>query len=89
MKKVFSLTLLAFLCTGATCWKPIARGALDLVELTCILEHDEIQDERALAVACAVSEDLLPELRKILAAKKAAAARKMGKTAPSASASSK
>ncbi len=85
MKKLLPIALLAFFCTGATCWKPIARTVLDFAELACILEQDDIQDEKALAIACNVSEDLLPEVRKVLAAKRAAAARKAAK--PSASAS--
>lgn len=76
MKKLFLLAPLFLFCTGATCWKPVARGALDLVEYTCLFEHDEIQDEKVLSALCNISEDLIPEVRKVLAAKKAAAEKK-------------
>lgn len=76
MKKLFLLAPLFLFCTGATCWKPVARGALDLVEYTCLFEHDDIQDEKVLATLCNISDDLIPEVRKVLAAKKAAADKK-------------
>lgn len=82
MKKLFGPALLFVLCTGATCWKPIARTVLDVAELACILESDS-SDERAIAVACNVAEDLIPEVRRLLQAKKAAAQSKAAKAAAS------
>lgn len=62
---------------GATCnGKQVARNALDVAEMSCVLFHEDIQDEAALARACDIAEALIPELRKLLAAKKSAAQKK-------------
>ena len=63
-----------------------ARSVLDVAEMACILFHEDIADDAALAHACNISDALIPELRKILSARKAAAAKKMSAgVAPSAS----
>lgn len=88
LPKFAFVAVFAFLCAGATCWKPIARTVLDFAEYECLFLHPDLADEKALAIACNIGEDLIPEVRKILMARKAAAA-KMAASAPSASASGK
>ena len=61
-----------------------ARGGV--AEMACILVHEDIADDTTLAHVCNISDALVPELRKILSARKAAAAKKMSAgVAPSAS----
>lgn len=60
--------------TSYACIKPShVAGALEVAEVTCILLHDQVDDESALARACGISDALIPEIRKILFARKAAA----------------
>jgi hypothetical protein len=86
-----AVLFVASLGLGATCnGKQVAKGALDVAELSCIFLHDDIQDEAALAKLCEIAQDLLPEVRKLLSARKAAASKKGAASAcPSASAEKK
>lgn len=77
--------MLSFACGGA-CLRPgQAQTVLDIVQIACVLATD-LTDERHLAQVCGVADDMLPEVRKILSAKKVAAA-KRATAAASASAS--
>lgn len=60
--------------TSYACIRPShVASALEVAEVTCILLNDRIDDESALAKACNISDALLPEIRKILFARKASA----------------
>lgn len=48
-----------------------ARNALDAIQLACVFQS-ELSDEKALADACAIAEDLIPLLRKLVAQREAA-----------------
>lgn len=67
-----------FLATVSyACIKPVyVTGALDAVQIACILVSDIVEDDHVLAQMCGVSEELLPEIRKIVLARKTAAAHK-------------
>lgn len=71
---------------GATCNKhQVAQTALDVAQTTCVLLHDQIDDVSTLAKACDVAEALIPELRKLLFARKTASAKRAGASSSSAS----
>lgn len=53
--------------------KQNAKTALDALETTCVLLHNEIADVKALAEICNISQELEPELRDLIAARKIAA----------------
>lgn len=77
---------------GATCNRQqVAYTVLDVAQTACVLLHDQIEDEATLAKTCEVAETLIPELRKLVLARKSAASKKAGAspgaTCPSASAS--
>jgi len=86
-----TLALVSFGCLGANCnGRQVAKTVLDVAELSCVLFHDEIEDEKTLAKACGIAEDLIPEVRKIVFARKSAASKKAAakaSAAPSVSAS--
>jgi len=70
----------------ASCIRPAyVAGALDALQITCILVEDFTDDEHILARACGVSDEKLPELRKLISARKTAAARKAARAASPAS----
>lgn len=73
--------------TSYACIRPAhVVGALDAVQIACVLVSDLVEDEHKLAQICGVAEDLLPEIRKVVLARKAASAHKAA-AAASASAS--
>ncbi len=73
--------------TSYACIRPAhVVGALDAVQIACVLVSDLVEDEHKLAQICGVAEDLLPEIRKVVLARKAASAHK-ATAAASASAS--
>lgn len=76
--------------TSYACIRPAhVVGALDAVQIACVLVSDLVEDEHKLAQICGVAEDLLPEIRKVVLARKAASAHKATASASaSASASS-
>jgi hypothetical protein len=61
-------------CAGLT-----AKGATDAVfsiaEVACIVAHAELPSEAAIADACALSQDLAPVIRTLVAEQKSAIAR--------------
>lgn len=68
-----SSLLLAFLltagqCAGCAFFKPVARTALDAIEVLCALEAKS-SDVEEIAQACRISDDLVPALRNLLAAR--------------------
>ena len=80
---------LGIMCTGSTCTgRQVANTALDVAEMSCLFFHDDIEDEATLAKICQISEALIPEVRKIIFARKDAMKMK-AKAAASASASGK
>ena len=83
-RQMIAACVFAILGLGAMC-RPTARTVLDVAEAACILFHDDIEDEVALARACGIGEALLPELRMILSARKSAKAQKAAMGAPSSS----
>lgn len=83
MKKLHSVVLVALVATlglGANCQKPspreIATHALDVTQVACILIQEWTEDESAVAKACNIVEEYLPEVRKIILAAKQARAMK-------------
>lgn len=55
------------------CIKPShVATALEAAEVACILINDAVEDEALLAKACNISSALIPEIRKIIFARKAA-----------------
>lgn len=77
---------------GATCnGRQVAKTVLDVAEMSCLLFHDDIEDEKTLAKMCDIAEDLIPEVRKIVFARKSAMVKKAaakGTASPGASSSS-
>lgn len=68
---------LSFGCLGAHCnGTQVAKTVLDAVELSCVLFHDDIEEDAKLAKVCGIAEELLPEVRKVVFARKSAAAKK-------------
>jgi hypothetical protein len=64
------------------CVKPShVVSALEAAEVACILIHESVDDEHALAKACNISDALVPEVRKILFARKAAEKQKAASAA--------
>lgn len=63
------------------------RGVLDAAHAACVLFHDDVDDVVVLGNVCGISEDYWPEVRKLVSARKQAAARKAAMAAPSSSAS--
>lgn len=77
--------------TSYACIRPAhIVGALDAVQIACVLVSDMVEDEHKLAQICGVAEEMLPEIRKVVLARKTAAAHKatVASNAPSASAAS-
>lgn len=65
------------------CIKPShVASALEVAQVACILTHEQVDDESVLAKACDISDALVPEIRKILFARKAAAKEKAKLGAP-------
>lgn len=63
--------------TSYACIRPAhVVGALDAVQIACVLVSDLVEDEHQLAQICGVAEDLLPEIRKVVLARKTATAHK-------------
>lgn len=63
------------------------KTVLDVAEAACVLVHDNVEDAHWLAKTCNIADDYLPEIEKLVSARKAAAAKKAA-MATSASASS-
>jgi hypothetical protein len=63
------------------------KTVLDVAEAACVLVHDNVDDAHWIAKACNIADDYLPEIEKLVSARKVAAARKAAMAA-SASASS-
>lgn len=78
---------LGLLSTASTCnGRQVAKTVLDVAEMSCLLFHDDIEDEKTLAKICGIAEELIPDVRKIVFARKSAYAKKAA-AAASASAS--
>lgn len=80
MRRKIFVMLLASMTVGATCNRSVVRTVLDVSEAACILFHDEIEDEAKLASVCNVAEALIPEVRKLVYARKTARFMKAKKT---------
>lgn len=81
---------LSLMSAGATCTgRQIAKTVLDVAEMSCVLYHEDVEEEGKLAQICGIAEDLIPEIRKIVFARKSAAKMKADKplAAPSTSTS--
>jgi len=98
MKKIASAIILASsLVLGPTllavngCIRATPGGyvktVLDVAEAACVLVHDNVEDAHWLAKTCNIADDYLPEIEKLVSARKVAAAKKAAMAA-SASASS-
>ena len=65
---------------GASCQKPtpkeIAEHTLDVTQMACVLVHEFLDNESAVAKACNIATDYIPDIRKILQASKQAKAMK-------------
>lgn len=63
---------------GASCQKPtpkeIATHTLDVAQIACVLVHEFLEDESAVARACDIATDYIPDIRKLLQASKQAKA---------------
>lgn len=70
----FCLTVAASQCVGCAFFKPVARTALDAIEVLCALEARS-SDVDEIAQACRISDELVPALRNLLAARIANARR--------------
>ena len=75
------LAMLAFLFVVGRCTtgcamftKPFARGVLDFVQIACIIQNATLGDARV-AQVCAVANDLMPDLRRLLEQQRAELAR--------------
>lgn len=78
---------LGLLTTGSTCnGRQVAKTVLDVAEMSCVLFHDEVEDEKTLATICGIAEELIPDIRKIVFARKSATAKKAAAASASASA---
>ena len=77
MRNKIVVLLLASMSIGATCnGRQVAHTVLNVTEAACVLFHEEIEDEATLARACNIAEDLIPEVRKLIYARKSARAMK-------------
>lgn len=77
VKGMLGVLAVASVGFGATCNRQqVTHTALDVAQATCVLLHDQIDDVSTLAQVCDVAEALIPELRKLIFARKSAAARK-------------
>ncbi len=73
---VLAMPLLASVMSYA-CIRPVhAVTALEGAQVACILINDVVEDEGVLARVCGISDALIPEIRKIIFARKAAAQHK-------------
>lgn len=61
------------------------RGALDVAHAACVLFHDDVDDVAVIGKLCEIHEEEWPEVRKLVSARKQAAARKAAMAAPSSS----
>lgn len=75
--RMFATLTIAAAGFGATCNRQqVAHTVLDVAQTACVLLHDQIEDEAVLAKTCDVAEALIPELRKLVLARKDASAKK-------------
>lgn len=78
---IFALPL-TLATVSYACIKPShVVTALDAVQIACILVSETVDDEATLAKVCGVSEELIPEVRKVVLARKTAAAHKASASA--------
>lgn len=54
----------------------VIKSVLDITQIACVLVHDWSDDESWISKQCDIAEDYLPEVRKLVAARKKAAAMK-------------
>lgn len=84
------LLALPLMTTGATCRAvEVAKTVLDVAELSCVLFHEEIEDDTTLAKTCGIAQELIPEVRKVIFARKQAMAKKAAAKASAAPSSEK
>ena len=69
------LVLFAQACIGSQ-QRMIAKSVLDVAQTACVLVDDHTDDEHALARACDIAEEYIPDVRILMQAKKQAVARK-------------
>lgn len=77
------LVMVLFLITSSCSWfaKPdnttkVIKSVLDVAQIACVLVHDWSDDDSWIAKQCDIADDYLPEVRKLVAARKRAAAMK-------------
>lgn len=71
------VTIVGVVGFGAACITPkTVKSALDVGQVACILVNDWLDEDHAVAKACDIADDYLPEVRKLVAARKRAAAMK-------------
>lgn len=86
LRFLFALAV-ASIGVGATCVNTRnVNTALDVTQAACVLIHEQVDDAATLAKICNVTDALLPEVRKLIFARKSA--KKMLAASASASASS-
>lgn len=64
----------------------VIKSVLDVTQIACVLVHDWSDDESWLAKQCDIADDYLPEVRKLVAARKKAASMKASMNASDAGA---
>ncbi len=84
---VASLLAIASQACFSTTPKMIVKSILDVTEVACVLVDDHLEDESALAKACGITEQYLPDVRVLMQAKKQAASRKAALSSPDSSVS--
>jgi len=79
MKLVKILSLFVVLSMSTASCSPVGRAiahsAIDVLLATCISEHADIEDEAALKEICKWTPEVEPEVRKLIAARKAGIAK--------------
>lgn len=73
MKKLLAIALVVSATGCALFTKQNVKTALDVVEQACVLAHGELFDVKEVAAACGIAEALIPDLEKLLEARRRAA----------------
>ncbi len=83
MNRIIVAIVTMFLITTSGCsWfsnpdnTKVIKSVLDIAQIACVLVHDWSDDESWISKQCDIADDYLPEVRKLVAARKKAAAMK-------------
>lgn len=71
---VVLLVVLLPVLAACDSWRQAARTVLDVVQVACVIAHQELP-ETDVAKVCGVADDLLPPMRRVLAESRAASAK--------------